>query len=169
MDQRTVQFDMFSWQVVPWSVMRDDVRYLEQLDIGTVWLGDAYLMPAGWGSVLDAWTTLGALAACTERVRLGTLISNISLRHPAMLAKQAATVDRISGGRLDLGIGSGTDIPEDRAALGLPLLTPAARVDRLREAVAVIDGLLRGRQVTYHGDYYQLEEAQLAPAPIQQP
>lgn len=170
MRESSVRFDMFAWQVVPWSVMRDDARYLETLDIGTVWLGDAYLLPTGYGrDVLEAWTTLGALAACTERVRLGTMISNVSLRHPAMLAKQAATVDRISSGRLDLGLGAGTDGPEDRAALGIPALTPAARVDRLREAVAVIDGLLRGQQVTHHGDYYYLEGAVVEPAPLQRP
>jgi Luciferase-like monooxygenase len=84
MSESSVRFDMFAWQVVPWSVMRDDVRYLETLNIGTVWLGDAYAMPLGHGgAVLEAWTTLGALAACTERVRLGTMVSNVSLRHPA--------------------------------------------------------------------------------------
>lgn len=170
MRESSVRFDMFAWQVVPWSVMRDDARYLETLDIGTVWLGDAYLLPTGYGrDVLEAWTTLGALAACTERVRLGTMISNVALRHPAMLAKQAATVDRISSGRLDLGLGAGTDVPQDRAALGMPALTPAARVDRLREAVAVIDGLLRGQQVTHHGDYCHLEGAIVEPTPLQRP
>jgi alkanesulfonate monooxygenase SsuD/methylene tetrahydromethanopterin reductase-like flavin-dependent oxidoreductase (luciferase family) len=170
MDQRGVRFDMMAWQVVPWRVMRDDVLYLERLDIGTVWVGDAYLVPAGSGSdVLDAWTTLGALAACTERVRLGTLISNVSLRHPAMLAKQAATVDCISGGRLDLGVGAGIDLPEDRAALGLAALTPTARIDRLGEAVAVMDGLLRGQRVSYHGTYYHLDDATVEPAPVQRP
>jgi alkanesulfonate monooxygenase SsuD/methylene tetrahydromethanopterin reductase-like flavin-dependent oxidoreductase (luciferase family) len=165
-----MRFDMFAWQVVPWPVMRDDVRYLETLDIGTVWLGDAYFLPTGYGrDVLEAWATLAALAACTERVRLGTMITNVSLRHPAMLAKQAATVDRISGGRLDLGLGAGIDVSEDRAALDLPALSPAARVDRLAEAVAVIDGLLRGQQVTHHGDYYHLDGAIVEPAPVQRP
>ncbi len=171
MRESRVRFDMFAWQVVPWSILRDDVRYLETLDIGTVWLGDAYAMPAGYdeGAVLDAWTTLGALAGCTERVRLGTMVTNVSLRHPAMLAKQAATVDRISGGRLDLGVGAGTDLPEDRTALGLPALSPGGRVDRLHEAVEVIDQLLRGRHVTYHGDYYRLDDALVTPTPVQQP
>jgi alkanesulfonate monooxygenase SsuD/methylene tetrahydromethanopterin reductase-like flavin-dependent oxidoreductase (luciferase family) len=170
MSKNDMQFDMFMWQVVPWAVLRDDIRFLETLDIGTVWIGDAYLMPEGYGSdVLEAWTTLGALAACTERVRLGTMITNVSLRHPAMLAKQAATVDRIANGRLDLGLGAGTDDPEDRAALDIPVLSPAARVDRLREAVAVIDGLLRGRQVTHHGDHYRLDGATVEPAPLQRP
>jgi alkanesulfonate monooxygenase SsuD/methylene tetrahydromethanopterin reductase-like flavin-dependent oxidoreductase (luciferase family) len=165
-----VRFDMFAWQVVPWQVMRDDVRYLETLDIGTVWLGDRYLMPPAFGgSVLEAWTTLAALANCTTRVRLGTMVSDVSLRHPAMLAKQAATVDCISGGRLDLGVGPGDNIQEELAALGVPSLTPNARVDRLREAVEVIGRLLRDQQVTYHGEYYQLDAAPLAPAPVQRP
>ncbi|HCG02894.1 MAG TPA: LLM class F420-dependent oxidoreductase [Chloroflexi bacterium] len=165
-----VRFDMFLWQVVPWQVMRDDVRYVETLDIGTVWIGDRYLMPAEYGGpVLEAWTTLSALALCTERVRLGTMVSDVSLRHPAMLAKQAATVDCISGGRLDLGVGPGDNIAEEITALGLPSLPGDARVERLREAVEVIDALLRGEQVTYQGTYFQLNEAPLAPAPVQQP
>jgi alkanesulfonate monooxygenase SsuD/methylene tetrahydromethanopterin reductase-like flavin-dependent oxidoreductase (luciferase family) len=86
-----------------------------------------------------------------------------------MLAKQAATVDRISGGRLDLGVGAGTDVPEDRAALGLLALTPTARVDRLGEAVSVIDGLLRGQHVSFHGEYYRLDDATVEPAPVQRP
>jgi alkanesulfonate monooxygenase SsuD/methylene tetrahydromethanopterin reductase-like flavin-dependent oxidoreductase (luciferase family) len=78
-------------------------------------------------------------------------------------------VDRISGGRLHLGVGAGTDVPEDRAALGLAALTPAARVDRLQEALTVIDGLLRGQRVTYHGTYYHLDNAMVEPAPVQLP
>jgi hypothetical protein len=81
-------------QVVPWPIMLDDVRHLEELGIETVWLADHY----GWAPVptlpiLEQWTTLAALAGGTKRVRLGTLISNVAVRHPAMLAKQAATVD----------------------------------------------------------------------------
>ncbi|HEY8684225.1 MAG TPA: LLM class flavin-dependent oxidoreductase, partial [Chloroflexota bacterium] len=109
------------------------------------------------------------LAVCTDRVRLGTMVSDVSLRHPAMLAKQAATVDCISGGRLDLGIGPGDNIREELDALGLPSLTPDARVDRLREGIGVIDRLLRDQQVTHHGEYFRLNEAPLAPAPLQRP
>jgi alkanesulfonate monooxygenase SsuD/methylene tetrahydromethanopterin reductase-like flavin-dependent oxidoreductase (luciferase family) len=168
MDGKTVRFDMLTWQVVPWPVMRDDVLYLETLDIGTVWLGDGYAMPAAYGgSVLEAWTTLAALAVHTTRVRLGTLISNVGLRHPAMLAKQAATVDCISGGRLDLGLGPGE--PQETTWLGLPALTPGARVDRLAEAVEVIDRLLREHRISYQGSYYQLDDAPLEPVPVQRP
>ena len=170
MDGKRVRFDMFAWQVVPWSVLLDDAHYLETVGIGTLWLGDAYAMPpAHDGPVLEAWTTLAALAAQTTRVRLGTLISNVALRHPAMLAKQVATVDCISAGRLDLGLGPGEDSPEAASALGLPSLTPGARIDRLREAVEVIDRLLRDHRLSYHGAYYQLENAPLVPAPVQRP
>jgi len=167
MDGKTVRFDMFAWQVTSWPILRDDVRYLETLDIGTVWLGDAYAMPpTHGGAVLEAWTTLAALAAHTTRVRLGTLISNVALRHPAMLAKQAATVDCISAGRLDLGLGPGEN---QEAWLGLPSLAPGARVDRLAEAVEVIDRLLRDHRLSYQGSYYQLDDAPLEPAPVQRP
>ncbi len=170
MAQRSLRFDMFSWQVVPWPVMRDDARYLETLDINTLWIGDTFAMPASYGgAVLEAWTTLAALAICTERIRLGTMVSDIPLRHPAMLAKQAATVDCISGGRLDLGVGPGDNFREEMTALGLPALTAGARIDRLREAVGAIDGLLRERQLTFKGEYYNLDEATLSPAPVQQP
>ncbi|MGH2409425.1 MAG: LLM class flavin-dependent oxidoreductase [Chloroflexota bacterium] len=156
------------WQIIPWPVLRDDVRYLETLPIGTVWLGDTYATRQS-DSVLEAWTTLAALAAQTTRVRLGTLISNVALRHPAMLAKQAATVDCISAGRLDLGVGPGEHFPEEAAWLGLPPVTSGARVDRLGEAVAVIDGLLRNQRLSYHGAYYHLDDAPLVPAPVQRP
>ena len=166
----SLQFDMFEWQVVPWPVILDDVRYLESLGVGTIWIGDSFVLPPAYGHyVLEAWTILAALASATQRVRLGTMVSDIPLRHPAMLAKQAATVDCISGGRLELGVGPGDNFSKERDALGLPSLAPGARIDRLREAVQIIDGLLRGHEVTLHGEYYNLDQATLSPAPVQQP
>ena len=97
MVRTSVRFDMSLWQAVPWPVLLDDVRHLEELGIGTVWVGDHYAWPPfSSNPVLEAWTTLAAMAARTTRIRLGTLISNVATRHPAMLAKQAATVDCIS-------------------------------------------------------------------------
>jgi alkanesulfonate monooxygenase SsuD/methylene tetrahydromethanopterin reductase-like flavin-dependent oxidoreductase (luciferase family) len=161
---------MFAWQVVPWPVLRDDVLYLEKLGIGTVWIGDSFVLSPSYGTmVLEAWTTLAALADCTQRVRLGTMVSDIPLRHPAMLAKQAATVDCISGGRLDLGVGPGDNFSGEIRSLGLPSLAPGARVDRLREAVEVIDKLLRAEELTFHGEYYHLDEATLSPEAVQRP
>jgi alkanesulfonate monooxygenase SsuD/methylene tetrahydromethanopterin reductase-like flavin-dependent oxidoreductase (luciferase family) len=170
MDGTPVRFDMFVWQVVPWPALLDAACYLETLAVGTLWLGDAYAMPPAYNDpVLEVWTTLAALAARTTRLRLGTLISNVTFRHPAMLAKQAATVDRISEGRLDLGVGPGEDSPEAARALGLPPSTPRDRLDRLEESVVVLDRLLRDRRLSYQGAYYHLEDAPLVPAPVQQP
>src|SRR6476620_8840755 len=126
-----MQFDMLEWQVVPWPVLLEDVRYLETLGVGTVWLGDSYVLPPSYGDyVLEAWTTLAALAAGTQRIRLRTMVSNIPLRHPAMLAKQAATVDCISGGRLDLGVGPGDNFSGEITSTGLPSLAPKDAFDR---------------------------------------
>src|ERR1041385_6071494 len=101
MPEKSPRFDMYVWQVVPWVAVRDDVLYLEAAGTGTVWIGDSFVVPPVYGDfILEAWATLSALAACTTRVRLGTMISNATLRHPVMLAMQAATVDCISGGRL---------------------------------------------------------------------
>jgi alkanesulfonate monooxygenase SsuD/methylene tetrahydromethanopterin reductase-like flavin-dependent oxidoreductase (luciferase family) len=164
-----VRLDMQVLQEVPWPVLLEEVRYLEELEIGTVWLADHYAWPPRLDApVLEAWTTLAALATRTKRVRLGTLISNVALRHPALLAKQAATVDCISEGRLDLGLGPGYFAPEF-AWLGIPFLTPGGRVERLREAVEIIDQLLRDRQLSHQGTYYHLEDAPLVPVPVQRP
>lgn len=166
-----LKFDMhvIGSQYRSWSALRDEVRCLEAAGIGTVWLGDGYADPPH-PVVLEAWTALAALATQTTRVRLGTMVSDLALRHPAMLAKQAATVDCLCAGRLDLGVGSGGYQQQSEADwLGLPMLTPGGRVDRLREAVEVIDELLRGRQLSHHGAHYRLKQAPLTPLPVQQP
>ena len=101
-------FDMFVFQDTPWQQLVDDVRYLGSAGAGTIWIADHYMWPpTPEVPVLESWTTLAALAASTERIRLGTAVTDIALRNPAMLAKQIATVDRISGGRVEVAIGAG--------------------------------------------------------------
>lgn len=176
MNPTDARFDIFVWQALPWPQLLDDALYLEKLGFGTYWIADHYASVGNPATpALEAWTTLAALASRTTRIRLGTSVTNISTRHPAMLAKQAATVDRISGGRVDLGLGPGY-YEQEHKWLGIPFLTAGGRVDRLREAVQVIDGLLRlGGQgqsverVTFDGAYYHLEEAPFVPLPVQQP
>src|SRR4051794_19847882 len=125
-----VRFDIFMGQTVPWPVMLEEVQHFEALDVGTFWIADHHAFPFSQESpLLESWTTLAALAARTDRIRLGTAISNVATRHPAMLAKQAATVDRISGGRIDLGLGPGFYEVEHKW-LGIPFLTPGGRIDR---------------------------------------
>ncbi|MBF6614107.1 MAG: LLM class flavin-dependent oxidoreductase [Chloroflexi bacterium] len=174
MDATSARLDVFVWQAIPWPQLLDDALYLEKLGFGTCWIADHYAAVGNPATpALEAWSTLAALASRTTRIRLGTSVTNISTRHPAMLAKQAATVDCISGGRVDLGVGPGY-YEQEHKWLGIPFLTPARRIDRLREAVHIVDGLLRergepGQRVTFAGDYYHLEEAPFVPVPVGQP
>ena len=117
---------------------------------------------------LEAWTTLAALAVHTGRLRLGVLVSGNTYRHPAVLAKMATTVDVVSRGRLDFGIGSGWFAPEHQA-LGIPFGTAGERCDRLDEALTVIRALWTTREVTLAGRFYRLERAVAEPKPVQRP
>lgn len=125
--------------------------------------------PDAAGDCLEGWTMLAALAQATNRLRLGTLVTAIHHRHPAVLAKTAATIDVISGGRLELGIGAGWNEAED-VAYGLGLGTPRERSDRFEEACAVLVGLL-GEEETFDfdGDWFQLRGAHFAPRGPQRP
>jgi F420-dependent oxidoreductase-like protein len=119
--------------------------------------------------ILEGWTVLTAMAAVTERLRLGTLVTGIHFRHPVVLTKMASTVDVISGGRLELGLGAGW-LDEEGEVFGFePLGLPSERMDRLREAIDVITGLMTQDRLSYHGRHYRLQEASSQPHPIQRP
>ena len=117
---------------------------------------------------LECWTTLAAFAALTDKIRLVPLVLANLYRHPAVLAKMAATLDVISGGRLELGIGAGGD-ESDHVASGLPFPSTSVRVAMLEEAVEVIKGLWSGEEVSFKGKYYRLDAARCVPGPVQQP
>jgi alkanesulfonate monooxygenase SsuD/methylene tetrahydromethanopterin reductase-like flavin-dependent oxidoreductase (luciferase family) len=164
-----MRFDLFRSQSVSWSTFVEDARYIESTSAGTLWVLDHYLYPPHpEAQILDSWTTLAALATQTSRIRIGTMVTDVALRHPAMLAKQVATVDCISEGRVDLTMGAGY-FEAELESLGIAFLSPSGRAQRLREAVEVVDGLLRGEQMSYHGEHYRLEDAGLVPAPVQKP
>jgi probable F420-dependent oxidoreductase len=112
------------------------------------------------------FVTLQAIAGATRRLRLGTLVVNNDLRHPAVLAQDAATVDRLSGGRLELGVGAGWALAEYRRA-GIAYDAPAIRVERLRETVMALRALFTGEAVTTDGPYVLLRDHVVAPAPTQ--
>jgi len=120
------------------------------------------------GPCLEGWTTLAAFAQATTRLRIGAMVTGIHYRHPAVLANMAATVDIISGGRLELGIGAGWN-EEESGAYGIPLGTKKERSDRFEEACAVLVGLLSQETTTFDGTYYQLTEARCEPKAIQTP
>jgi F420-dependent oxidoreductase-like protein len=112
--------------------------------------------------------TLAALAQATRRLRLGTLVTGIHYRHPAVLANMAATLDIVSGGRLELGIGAGWN-EEESGAYGIELGSAAERSDRFEEACEVIVGLLTQQTTDFAGRYYQLTNARCEPKPVQKP
>lgn len=108
-------------------------------------------------------TTLGVMAQATTTIRLGTLVLNHDMRNPVQLAWEVASLDRLSGGRVELGLGAG-HTPQEYAATGIPLDPPKVRKARLMEGVEVLRGLLDGDRVTYHGEHLRLDEAQILPA-----
>ena len=120
------------------------------------------------GPCLEGWMTLAALAQATRRLRLGTLVTGIHYRHPAVLANMAATLDIVSGGRLELGIGAGWN-EEESGAYGIELGSPAQRSDRFEEACEVIVSLLARPTTDFTGRYYQLTGARCEPKPLQRP
>ncbi len=125
----------------------------------------------GYPGPTDAWVTLAGLARETSRIRLGTLVTSATFRPPGPLAVIAAQVDRMSGGRLDLGIGAGWYEREHRS-YGIDYPAAPERFDRLEEQLDIITGLWatpRGERFTYHGRHYRLDDAPALPKPLQRP
>ena len=120
------------------------------------------------GPCLEGWTTLAAFAAETSRIRIGLMVTGNTYRHPAVLASIAATVDIISNGRLDFGIGAGWNEYE-HSSMGIPLYAPGERIRRLDEACQMIKQLYTQHLTTFDGRYYQLKDARREPKPVQKP
>jgi F420-dependent oxidoreductase-like protein len=120
------------------------------------------------GDTLECWSVVAALAAAIPRLRLGTLVSSVTYRHPAVLANIAAAVDNISHGRLLLGIGAGWQ-ENEHAAYGIDGGTVSERLDRFEEACQLITSLLRERRTTFAGKHYRVRDAPNQPAPVQRP
>jgi alkanesulfonate monooxygenase SsuD/methylene tetrahydromethanopterin reductase-like flavin-dependent oxidoreductase (luciferase family) len=134
-----------------------------------LWTGDNMRNPRDPSiPVHDGPTLISAWAATTTRIRVGLLIANVVFRRPTLLAKQAVTLDHISGGRFDLGIGSGV-WPTDHGMSGVPMWTARERVDRLAEFVAIVDRLLSGNVEDHEGVYYSYQHAAMTPASAQTP
>jgi len=166
---RDVTFGLCTDQNLPWDVHRDRWRYFESLGFSSLWDCDHYQQPSRpEGNYFEGWTLLSALAAETSTARLGVLVTSNTFRHPALVAKMAATIDHISHGRLEVGLGAGWFVPEHEW-FGIPFPEPPELVARFREAVQIIDSMLRNEYTTFHGDYYHLENAPARPAPIQRP
>jgi F420-dependent oxidoreductase-like protein len=143
----------------------------DRYGVGTLFRSDHYLDLTGdhpeWGS-LDAWGTLCALAAVTSRVRLGTMVSPASFRHPSELAKLATTADHVSGGRIDLGLGAGW-YEREHAAYGFRFSDTRTRMDILEEQLQVVLGNWSVEPFSFAGVHYQLEGLDAQPKPVQSP
>lgn len=137
-----------------------------------IWFADHYMPNTESGDPIEgdtheAWAVLAGLAAITERVRLGPLVSPTSVHHPALLANRAATIDHIAGGRFVLGLGAGWQVNE-HAAYGFDLEPPKARVDRFEEAITIVRSLLDNERTTFNGEYYNITDAPCEPHPVQE-
>ena len=150
---------------VPWPEYISMARTAEEVGFDSIWLGDHLLYRAEgtrpergpW----EAWTLLAALAAVTERVRLGPLVASASFHPPGLIAKMAATLAEVSGGRFVLGLGAGWNEAEYRA-FGLPY---DHRVSRFEEAFEIVRRLLGGERVTHAGQFWHVDDAVLLPRP----
>ncbi|UCC32850.1 MAG: LLM class F420-dependent oxidoreductase [Candidatus Bathyarchaeota archaeon] len=142
----------------------------EKIGYDSIWSSDHFFLDnkSEDRNCMEAWTLLAALASKTRRIRLGTLVTCNSYRHPAVLAKIAATVDRISNGRLFFGIGAGWKKIEYRA-YGIPFPSLKGRMDRLEEAIQIIKLLWTKPKATFKGKYYKIRNAFSAPKPVQEP
>jgi probable F420-dependent oxidoreductase len=151
----------------------DAARAAEEAGWHGIWLADHYMPDTGdatpaRGDVYECWALLPALAAVTRRVRIGTLVSPTSVHHPALLAKRTASIDRLSGGRMVLGLGAGWQVNEHHA-YGIELEPPGKRVSRFDEAIQIVRSLLSAESTTFHGACYDITEAPCDPKPVQSP
>jgi len=153
-----------------WDGVRDLWQRLEQTGWDMACVTD-HFMPNTKdreGPTMEAWSTLSALAALVPRMKVGTIVLGNTYRHPAVLAKMAAQVDIISGGRLLLGMGAGWQ-QNEHEAYGIPFYTVPERLKRLDEACAVMRALWTEKRANFKGQFYQLSDAPLDPKPVQSP
>lgn len=150
-------------QLVDWSHSRDLAQFIEELGYDSIWMFDH----PGLGFA-DCWTVLTALATSTTTIRLGALVSSVFYRSPWLLARMATDVDRLSQGRLVLGLGMG-DAEDEFRRLGIPFPNTRTRQKVLEETIQVVRALWSGQPLTHKGQFFQFDEAWISPGPLQQP
>ena len=153
-----------------WDDLKERVLYAESAGFDGAWVFDhfkpLYGNPAG--PCLESWTLLAGLAAVTERIRLGPLVTGITYRHPSMLATEVVTVDHISHGRVELAIGAAW-FEDEHVELGIDFPPARERAKRLEEAIAVLKLLMAEDDATFKGTHYRLSGARFNPKPVQRP
>jgi probable F420-dependent oxidoreductase len=167
MGQRRFRFGVVGESIRDGEQLLDEARRAEQLGYSTLLLRDHFVREP-FGDQLAPMVALTAAAAATRTLRVGTLVLDNDYRHPALLAKEAATLDVLSGGRFELGIGAGW-LREEYEQAGIPFDPPGVRVDRLEESIQVIKRLLSGSPTKFDGSHYSLDGLESFPPPAQRP
>lgn len=150
-----------------WPMLAEQWSWAEEAGWDSAWLFDHFfsLYDGEDGPTLDGWTALAGLACSTSRIRMGLMVTGNMHRNPAIMFKQAVTVDHLSGGRLILGMGAGWN-EREHSSYGIPFPSARERVDRFGEAMELMGQLETQDRTTYHGEYYTLEDAPFAPKPV---
>ena len=168
-NKRKITFGVVLAPLYSWDELISQAQLLEELEFDKLWLPDHFVNPfdpnIDW---FECWTLLSALAVATRKIRIGTLVTSMTLRNPAMLAKMALTIDHISNGRLELGVGAG-GVSYCHKMTSVPQWSARERSLRFGEFVAVLDQMLEKKVTTFKGRYYNIQEAIMHPRPIQQP
>lgn len=166
-----MRFSIWPSPAQPWDDIREIAAHCEQTGWDCVYFAD-HFMPNGPGpaaldgDMLECWSVIAALAAAVPRIQLAPLVTSVTYRHPAVLAKIASAVDQISHGRLTLGVGAGWQ-ENEHVAYGIALGTVRERMDRFEEAIQILRSMLSQPRTTFSGRYYQLLDAPCQPAPAQ--
>jgi len=157
-----------SGQKADWNSFVNFAKEAEALGYDSIWVSDHLMSPSGSPRAFEAWTILSALSQLTSRVRLGTYVLCNQFRHPSMMAKMASTLDNISQGRLDLGLGAGWFMQE-HVTFGFEWHPHSVRIARLNETLEAVKRLWTEDHLTYDGKYVHLRNAILEPKPVQKP
>jgi len=157
-------------QRMTWDELVSRVQFAEELGFDGAWGFDHFqpMYGDGPGDTFEGMTTLAALAGLTSRIRLGLLVAGVTYRHPSVFAAEALTIDHASHGRLELSLGAAW-FDKEHDELGIPFPSTGARFDLLEDALEIINRLFTGEVVSYDGKRVSLQNAQLRPAPVQQP
>ena len=166
---RRFRFGICTEQNMTWEMTVERWQLFERLGLESAWVSDHLVQPdRPLGHYFEAWSLLAGLAARTEKIRIGVLVTSNTFRYPQVVAKMAVTVDHISNGRLEIGLGAGWHEPE-HSMFGIPFPETKELVARFREAVQVVDLLTRNETSSFAGTYYQLRNAQSRPTSVQKP
>ena len=153
-----------------WDELLARVRWAEEAGFEHAWVFDHFKALYGdpTGPCFEGWTLLAALGAATERIRLGALVTGVTYRHPSVLASEVVTVDHVSKGRLELGMGAAW-FEQEHQELGIDFPRTGERAERLEEALEVMKALMTTDGASFNGKHYRLDRATYRPRPVQQP